>query len=306
MNIKQLRYFAAAVEHGSLSAAAKNQYVTVQAISKSIADLEREMGVDLFVRESRGVQVTPFGKAFMREATPILQNFSELESFASHYQGTFKPLCALHLSLCAPPFLGNEKARESIATFTKRSLGLETRVSLDNGEKALDGLRLGGYDMLITIGPFLDSDTDCVSVGAVAPGLVMSKDHPLARKESVALADLGGFPLSLSSSFDTFNDSIAVMYQKRNSDIEFVSVSSEDFNNHLFGQQGVTFAVYIPSLGNLHPDTVVRPVAVGDAIAIPICLVSLKNRKSEAYLIFERWLTSALLVLDGRPLDNVF
>ena len=96
------------------------------------------------------------------------------------------------------------------------------------------------------------------------------------------------------------------MYQKRNSDIEFVSVSSEDFNNHLFGQQGVTFAVYIPSLGNLHPDTVVRPVAVGDAIAIPICLVSLKNRKSEAYLIFERWLTSALLVLDGRPLDNVF
>ena len=64
LNIKQIRYFAAVVEHGSLSAAAKGQYVTVQAVSKAIADLERELGQSLFVRESRGVHPTPFGKAF--------------------------------------------------------------------------------------------------------------------------------------------------------------------------------------------------------------------------------------------------
>ena len=63
MNIKQITYLAAVIEHGSLSAAAKGQYVTVQAVSKAIADLERELGQSLFVRESRGVHPTPFGKA---------------------------------------------------------------------------------------------------------------------------------------------------------------------------------------------------------------------------------------------------
>mgnify|MGYP002271203767 FL=1 len=58
LNIKQVRYFVAVFQSGSLSAAAKEQYVTVQAVSKAIADLERELKNELFVRESRGVHST--------------------------------------------------------------------------------------------------------------------------------------------------------------------------------------------------------------------------------------------------------
>lgn len=61
VNIKQIKYFMSAAQHDSLSAAAKEQYVTVQAVSKAIADLERELGSQLFIRESRGVKLTTFG-----------------------------------------------------------------------------------------------------------------------------------------------------------------------------------------------------------------------------------------------------
>ncbi|MEG1825940.1 MAG: LysR family transcriptional regulator [Gordonibacter sp.] len=305
MNIKQLRYFAAVVEHGSLSAAAKDQYVTVQAVSKAVADLERELGRDLFVRESRGVHATPFGNAFILKVAPVLQNFTELESFASRYQENPLHADVLRLALCAPPFLGNEEACESIAAFTKKGLGFETQVALDNGEKALSGLRSGVYDMLVTIGPFSSPDTDCISMGAVAPGLIMAKDHPLAREKSVVLADLENYSISLSPLFDAFNDSIATMYQKRDLDIDFKLVSVEHFSKHLLEQQGVTFVTYIPALGALHPETVIRPVATEDALAIPICLVSLKNRKTKAYLAFERWLSGALVIFGGESPGDI-
>ena len=58
MNINQIKYFVSVFDHGSLSAAAKEQCVTVQAVSKALADLERELQSDLFVRQSRGVSPT--------------------------------------------------------------------------------------------------------------------------------------------------------------------------------------------------------------------------------------------------------
>ena len=58
MNIKQVKYFVGAVDKGSLSAAAKDLYVTVQAISKAIANLETELGGDLLERGCRGVKPT--------------------------------------------------------------------------------------------------------------------------------------------------------------------------------------------------------------------------------------------------------
>ena len=78
LNIKQVRYFVAVFQSGSLSAAAKEQYVTVQAVSKAIADLERELKNELFVRESRGVHPTLFGKAFYVKAEPVLRSFDEI------------------------------------------------------------------------------------------------------------------------------------------------------------------------------------------------------------------------------------
>ena len=96
LNIKQVRYFVAVFQSGSLSAAAKEQYVTVQAVSKAIADLERELKNELFVRESRGVHPTLFGKAFYVKAEPVLRSFDELEAFAHRRRSA----CLLYTSRC--------------------------------------------------------------------------------------------------------------------------------------------------------------------------------------------------------------
>lgn len=302
MNIKQIRYFVAVVRHGSLSAAAKEQYVTVQAVSKSIADLERELKNELFVRESRGVHPTPFGKAFYTKAEPVLRDFDELEAFAHNRRA--EGVSTLRLGLCTPPFMGHERARASIAAFVAKNLGIETSVSLETGPNGVQGLRAARLDALITVGTVNHTDLDCLTVGTVLPGVVMSRTHPLAQRRTVTLSDIRPYPVTVSESFDSFNDSIVSVYRARGVDVRFCPVEPERFDKLIMSEDGLAFAVGIPALGQLHPGTEMKLIAAEDAIAIPICMVSLKNNKAPAYLALECWLMNERMRLGSDPVKR--
>jgi LysR family nitrogen assimilation transcriptional regulator len=72
MNSKQLTYFIATTEFGSISAAARELDVAQPAISLQIANLEHELKVKLFERDFRGVQLTEAGRRFEEHAQTIL------------------------------------------------------------------------------------------------------------------------------------------------------------------------------------------------------------------------------------------
>lgn len=83
MNINQVKYFVAVYDRHSFSKAAKAQGVTVQAVSKAVGDLEREVGEKLFDRTSHGAVPTPAGEAFLERARPAMTAFSQLEDFVA-------------------------------------------------------------------------------------------------------------------------------------------------------------------------------------------------------------------------------
>lgn len=68
MKLHQLRNFIAVTEAGSLRAAARNLNIAQPAVTRSIQELEKELGVPLFERRTRGVVPTAIGAAFMRRA----------------------------------------------------------------------------------------------------------------------------------------------------------------------------------------------------------------------------------------------
>lgn len=301
MNITQIKYFVAVVGQGSFSRAAKSQYVTVQAVSKAIADLERELGRELFVRESRGVSPTSFGQAFYRKAERVLRDFEELESFSFDSLSGKEVRRPLKLALCSPAFHNNERARMNIGMFVERHLGIPAKVQLATGDAALPALRGDGVDALITIGAFNHPETDCVAIGTVLPGVVMSERHPLAQRESVLIDEVNRYPVAVSRHFDHFNESILTMYRKRGlaSRLEESIEDAEGFLRFLEAQEGLVFTAGIPALG-VYPGTVMRLIASEDAVAVPICLVSLKARKTPLYLTLERFMSSELIFSGGR------
>jgi DNA-binding transcriptional LysR family regulator len=70
--LRQLRYFVAIAEEGSLTRAAKRLHVAQQSLSQQIRALEAQFGVPLFERSSRGVELTDVGSVLLREARPLL------------------------------------------------------------------------------------------------------------------------------------------------------------------------------------------------------------------------------------------
>jgi DNA-binding transcriptional LysR family regulator len=70
--LRQLRYFVAVAEEGSLTRAAKRLHVAQQSLSQQIRALEAQFGARLFERSSRGVELTAVGNVLLREARPLL------------------------------------------------------------------------------------------------------------------------------------------------------------------------------------------------------------------------------------------
>ena len=73
MKLTHLRDVVAVAERGSLRAAARHLGIAQPAITRSIREIERELGVVLFERRARGVVLTPMGEVFMRRAL-VMQN----------------------------------------------------------------------------------------------------------------------------------------------------------------------------------------------------------------------------------------
>lgn len=286
MNIKQIQYFAAVVEHGSLSAAAKSQHITVQAISKSMADLESEVRCDLFVRNNQGMQPTTFAKTMYEQAVPVLAQFSELETFAARYRQADGGIDRLRLALNTPPFLGNEVVRENTAALIQAQTGVETTMELATGEDGLVGLWSRAFDVLVTVGAFDHPDVECRPVGTVPSAVIMRKGHPLAAKEELALADVEPYPVATSSWFDALNDSIVSKYRAKKTNLRFVELDLAGIEQH-FKNGGVIFTTGIPALEKTHGMTAVRPFVPQDSVTVPICAVYLKERSGAVEAVLQ-------------------
>ena len=81
MNIKQVEYFLAACDGGTFTGAARELGVSVQAVSKAVCELEREMGEPLFERTERGVTPTETGRQMRSRAAAFVASLRDLEAF---------------------------------------------------------------------------------------------------------------------------------------------------------------------------------------------------------------------------------
>ncbi len=83
MDIKQLRYFLATVDHGNMTRAADSLHIAQPALSQQIAGLERHLGSKLLERSVRGVKPTVAGEVLYRHAKGLLRHIEDLKGAVS-------------------------------------------------------------------------------------------------------------------------------------------------------------------------------------------------------------------------------
>ncbi len=97
MELRQLRYFVAIVDHGSLSRAARVLHVAQPALTQQIQQLEDELGAQLLHRSAQGVMSTDAGKTFYEHAQAILKQVDDAKWAVA--QSTDKPAGTVALGI---------------------------------------------------------------------------------------------------------------------------------------------------------------------------------------------------------------
>lgn len=79
MKIVQLRYFLSVCEHNSITAAAREWYVSQPAISAAVRELEDEYGIRLFLRNNNRLEITEKGKWFAERVRVLVDCVDDLD-----------------------------------------------------------------------------------------------------------------------------------------------------------------------------------------------------------------------------------
>ena len=101
MKLNQLRDIVAVAERGSLRAAARHLDLAQPALTRSVRDLERELGAPLFERRARGMVLTPMGAAFVRRANAVLSEVRRAREEVEQLHGGTRGEVVAGLSMVA-------------------------------------------------------------------------------------------------------------------------------------------------------------------------------------------------------------
>jgi DNA-binding transcriptional LysR family regulator len=191
---RQLQYFIATGELGSIALAAERLNISPSSISTAISHLERELGIHLFVRlHAQGLSPTPAGRAMLAKARQVVEQAKGLQVVASEAIGQVRgQLTVGYLELLAP-MLMPALSRSFTEAFPEARI-LHTA---SNQDHLLEGLRRAQIDVAVTYDLQLPQGIGFTPLASLPAHAVLAEGHPFARGSAIRLSDLAEEPLVL-------------------------------------------------------------------------------------------------------------
>ncbi len=188
MDIRQLKYFISVAEHLSFTKASKQLFVAQSAVSQQIADLEKKIGVKLFVRDKRSVKLTNAGSVLLKEALNIVSKTEE--AIEKTRQAELGMLGSLSIG-----FLGYSE-KLIMPHLIRQFRGNYPKINLELDQYSqghlLEALNTGELDVGFTFSFAINQIDDLKGINAFKEtiSVVMNREHPLANKDVINITDL--------------------------------------------------------------------------------------------------------------------
>lgn len=129
MDLRQLRYFAAIMEHGTLTQAAVHLRVAGSALSHHLGNLEAELGAQLFERRARGMEPTAAGYRLHEHARAILKAFTVAEADIRQAGGRISGAVSIGMAYSAVKAIGVNLATRVLSDYPDVELALSESLS---------------------------------------------------------------------------------------------------------------------------------------------------------------------------------
>jgi DNA-binding transcriptional LysR family regulator len=186
LDTRLLRAFVAVAEELNFTRAAERLFLAQQALSAQVQQLEARLGVKLFERTTRRVEMTAAGDLLRPHAVAALQaldaGVAELEAAQRAERATLRVGLA---GTAMVPLAG-----ETLRRFGERHPDVKLRVSNTGLNEPAAGLKEGEVDVAFVRPPFTDDGLSMVTVLTEERYMVVPADHPLAGREFVRPEDV--------------------------------------------------------------------------------------------------------------------
>ncbi len=201
MNLTHLKYALEVAKYRSINKAADKMFMGQPNLSRAIRDLEESLGIQIFKRTPRGIEVTPPGEEFLSYARNILRQVDEVEALYRHGKKT-KSIFSVSVPRAA--YMSYAFSRFSAKVTQEVEAGqLELFYKETNSSKAISNILNADYHLgIIRYAVNYDKyfremleEKNLVheTIAEFTYVLAMSATHPLAKKKSIDFEDLAPY-----------------------------------------------------------------------------------------------------------------
>lgn len=186
VTLRQMQYFVAVVDCGSMTAAANAEHVSQAALSMSIAQLEKALGTHLLIRtRSKRVVPTQLGLQFAAHVRRILDGVDTAVDTIADSSGALRGTLRVGCSFTLSPRLVPELITRFEANYPQVTIEFTEGPAKD----IQDEVRMGRLDLCLLYSRQADEDLHQNHLTEVTRHLVVPAEHPLAAHSSVSVAE---------------------------------------------------------------------------------------------------------------------
>ncbi|WP_245316507.1 LysR family transcriptional regulator [Mesorhizobium wenxiniae] len=189
--LRHIEAFLAVAEHSNFSTASRNLNVAQPALSQAVKDLEAELGLRLFDRTTRRVELTAAGVEFQGSASKIMEDLEHavqnVRDLAARRRGRIR--------VAAPPLLSSVILPQAIAAFHNDFPGITIELIDKGTEEIVASVAAGNADC--GLGTFSPTDEGIERTLLMRDNLMLfcPEGHPVLEKAAVSWTDLRDLPL---------------------------------------------------------------------------------------------------------------
>ena len=299
MNIHDLTSFQVIAKEQSLTKASKLLYMTPQGLSRIIKSLENELKAELFVRTASGIRLTESGQCLAGYADKITADYGELRNEILHIQqrnrGVVDLLSAYGILRLVTP--------ECIIAFQKKYPEIEFhyREYPDRQTERFFQEREG--NVAFSIGDFDENIYDVAELEVFPVKLLVGKNHPLGKKDTVTIEDLRGEPLYIESSEFKIHHMIVDKCREAGFEPDILFETSGFSLCHKMVKEGKGISVTVDFVFDDMKEKGMKLIPFSDGIyEWRICMLTRKGEKlCEAVILFKQHILEWIeMIRDGR------
>jgi len=198
MELKHLRYFVAIAEERSFTRAAERLWIAQPGLSTQVRRLEAELGVRLFDRHTRGVDLTAAGELFLERARVALAAAESAGATGAEIRAGVGG--TLRIGISSGP--GCQQTPLLLQRFARERPGIEVGTLETHGGTLWRDLRDGRVDAVIAPSVFKSADLRSLVLGAEPWVALVGASHRLSDDGPLAWQELEGQPIAISGHRD--------------------------------------------------------------------------------------------------------